>query len=92
MKWILVRMLEWHAGDRDTWHEGRFLEEWANDRALTELRQAYATYDGADVKRALLATMDLFSWVTRETGERLGFDYPVDEEELARRLTLETLR
>lgn len=92
MKWLLIRMLEWHAGSRDTWHEGRFLEEWADDRALAELRQVYATYDSADVKRALLATMDLFSWVARETGERLGFDYPVDEEELARRLTQATVR
>lgn len=92
MKWILLRVLTWHAGDSDTWHEGRFLEEWADSRALAELRQAYATYDGADVERALFATMDLFSWVARETGDRLGYGYPAEEEALARQLTLQTLR
>ena len=92
LKWLLVRMLEWHAGDRDTWHEGRFLEEWADPPALAELRQAYATYDNADVERAPFATMDLFSWVARETGDHLGYAYLAGEEELSRRFTLQTLR
>jgi aminoglycoside 6-adenylyltransferase len=91
MKALVVRMLEWHTGGRDTWHEGRFLEEWCDPRALTELRSAYAHYDTEDVKHALVATMDLYSWLARETGDRLGFSYPADEEELARELTLATL-
>ena len=40
MKLQLLRMLEWHArvGDgRDTWHNGRFLESWADPRAVAEL-------------------------------------------------------
>lgn len=86
MKWILIRVLGWHAGEVDTWHDGRFLEQWADGRALSELRGAYAAYDGADVERALFATMDLFAWVARETGERLGCPYATSEEELARRL------
>jgi aminoglycoside 6-adenylyltransferase len=91
MKSILVRMLEWHAGNLDTWHEGRFLEEWADPRVLVELRDAYARYDTDDVERALIATTDLFSWLAQETAGRLGYAYPAAEEELARRLTAETL-
>jgi aminoglycoside 6-adenylyltransferase len=92
MKALLVHVLKWHAGGRDTWHEGRFLEEWADPRVLVELRHAYARYDAEDVKRALVATMDLYSWLARETGDRLGFSYPAAEEEVARVLTLATLR
>lgn len=86
MKWILIRALGWHAADLDTWHDGRFLEQWADARALADLRNAYAAYDGVDVERALFATMDLFSWVAREAADRLGLPYAVGEEELARRL------
>jgi aminoglycoside 6-adenylyltransferase len=86
MKALLVRMLTWHAEDRDTWHEGRFLEEWADPRVLVELRDAYARYDAQDVKRALMATMDLFSWLAQETAERLGYGYAANEEGVARRL------
>lgn len=89
MKWLLVRMLEWHAGDRDTWHDGRFLEEWADPRALDALSHAYASYDAPDIERALHSTMDLFAWLAHETGERHGFTYPAEEERLARTLVAE---
>ena len=36
-----------------------------------------------DGNEALLATMDLFRWVSRETAERLGFSYPAMVEERA---------
>ena len=81
MKRLLREMLERHTRalqgrQYDTWHDGRFLEAWADPRALTALRAAYAHYDADDIGRALLATMDLFRWVSRETAERLGFLYP----------------
>lgn len=86
MKQKLLRMIEWHARskrgwDHNTWHGGRYLEEWADPRALDGLRGAFAHYDEADVQRALLATMDLFRWVTRETAMRLGCAYPEDADE-----------
>ena len=86
MKHLLLRMLEWDAGDCDTWHDGRFLEEWADPRVVEGLGGAYARYDAADVARALDATMDLFAWLATETGERLGYGYAAGEEALARRL------
>lgn len=78
---LLREMLERHARathgwQYDTWHDGRFLEQWADPRALAGLREAYARYDAEDIRRALLATMGLFRWVAVETGERLGFPYP----------------
>ncbi|MBU0492191.1 MAG: aminoglycoside 6-adenylyltransferase [Chloroflexi bacterium] len=83
MKGLLRQMLEWHARathgrDHDTWMRGRFLEEWADPRAVAALSAAFAHYDEADVWRALFVTMDLFHWVAAETAERLGYPYPAE--------------
>ncbi len=84
----LLPMLEWHARatrgwDWDTWHRGRFLEQWADRRAVQALGSCYARYDIDDCWRALRGTMDLFRWTARETADRLGFEYPAATEEEA---------
>jgi len=81
LKYLLRRMLEWHAHltrgpEFDTWLRGRFLEEWADPRAVKVLSQVYAHYDGPDIWRALFATMDLFRWLSYESVGYLGYDYP----------------
>jgi aminoglycoside 6-adenylyltransferase len=88
MKSMLLRVLEWHAGathgwDYDTWEGGRFLEEWADPRAVAGLRDVFAHYDENDIWRALLATMELFRWLAIETAERLGYPYPTPADERA---------
>ena len=85
MKEMLLQMLEWHAHAQrgthaDTWYLGRYLEKWADPRAVDALRECFAHYDDTDVWRALLATVRTHSWVARETAERLGFAYPFEEE------------
>jgi aminoglycoside 6-adenylyltransferase len=80
LKALLLRMLEWHARatrgpEHDTWMRGRFLEEWADPRAVMELRRAFARYDTDEIWRALAATMDLFRWVSVETADRWGYAY-----------------
>ncbi|MGL5910324.1 MAG: aminoglycoside 6-adenylyltransferase [Phycicoccus sp.] len=77
----LVQMATWHAvtgrgRHHDTWYEGRFLESWADRRLVTQLSDAFAHYTEADVRRALVATLDLFRWVARETAVNLGYRYP----------------
>ena len=64
-------MIEWHAraGGHDTWFHGRFLEKWADPRAVKEMRDAFAHYDEADIWRALLASMDLFRWLDADQSE-----------------------
>lgn len=81
IKQLLRRMLEWHTRARrgasvDTWMRGRFLEEWADARAVAALPAIFAHYDMADVWRVLLATMELFRWLALETAEALGYAYP----------------
>ena len=68
LKHLLRQMLTWHTRARrgasvDTWMQGRFLDEWADARAVAALSTIFAHYDVADVWRALLATMELFHWL-----------------------------
>jgi aminoglycoside 6-adenylyltransferase len=67
--------------DHDTWHGGRFLEEWADPGALDGLHEAFAHYEEADTRCALLTTMDLFRRIGRETAVRLGCAYPEDADQ-----------
>ena len=83
MKHLLLQMIEWHTRathgwDYDVWHRGRFLERWADPRIISDLRQAFAHYDEADVKQTLFATVNLFRWVAQETAEKLKYSYPLD--------------
>ena len=57
------------------------MEEWADPRVLEELRSAFAHYDKDDVSRALLSSMALFRWVSKETAEKLGYTYPTEADE-----------
>lgn len=79
MKDKLYTVARWRAqarDGRDTWHQTRFFEAWADPRLVAELRGCYAHYDPGDVARALRATMRAFDWLARETACHLGFDYP----------------
>ena len=81
LKNLLLRMLELHARatqgpDFDTWMRGRFLEAWADPRAVAALPQIYAHYEEQDIWRALLATMELFRWLAIETADMLSYAYP----------------
>ncbi len=83
MKRLLLRMVEWHArlvgdGLKDTWFDGRFLEQWASPGVVEELRKAFARYDVEDVWDALSASMDIFHRIALETAGRLGCGYPAE--------------
>ena len=90
MKARLVTLLEWHAHaldpSADTWHEGRFLERWADPGALAALEEAYAHYDLRDVARALWETIDLFQGLEEETVRRLDLAVELDHADLRRRV------
>lgn len=90
LKARLVTLLEWHARAIDpavdTWHEGRFLERWADPGALAALEQAFAHYDLRDVARALWETIDLFQGLEEETARRLGLELELVHTELRRRV------
>jgi aminoglycoside 6-adenylyltransferase len=60
---------------------GRFLEEWADRRAVTRFAVIFAHYDVSDAWRALLETMSLFRWLAKETAGALTCDYPDQSDE-----------
>lgn len=79
----VLPMLEWHTYSRrgwccDTWHEGRFLEEWADQRALDGLKKTFPHYDEVDISRSLMAMIDLFRWLSMETAKQLVYPYPLE--------------
>ncbi|MCL2105728.1 MAG: aminoglycoside 6-adenylyltransferase [Oscillospiraceae bacterium] len=81
MKGLLLRLMEIHARVKngmayDTWWDGRFIDSWAEEQALSELKNAFAHYDPADVLRALRVTMRLFQRLALEIAGALGYAYP----------------
>ena len=82
LKWhCVLPLLSWHArathgAAHDTWMSGRFLEQWADPRAVEGLRSAFGRYDARDLWQALLGTMALVRWLAPEIAELLNFAYP----------------
>jgi aminoglycoside 6-adenylyltransferase len=81
LKQQLLRMMEWHAQAQhqwqlDTWHAGRFLEQWASPEALAGLPKTFAHYTAEDIQRALLATLDLYRQLAVTVAVSLNYAYP----------------
>lgn len=82
MKRQLLQMMEWHhqasAGADDIWHEGRFLDSWADPFVLRKLRTSFASYEVDSVWTALETSVDVFGILGREFAEQVGYEYPTD--------------
>ena len=71
LKQGLLQMLEWQArlegeAGKDTWHEGRFLDEWASPQALAALPATFATFDSKSLWDALFASLELYRSLAQE--------------------------
>jgi aminoglycoside 6-adenylyltransferase len=82
LKQHLLKMAEFHAHvmngwDYDTWHNGRFLDIWADPRVKEGLKNAFAVYSKDSIRSALLVTMDLYRLITYEVAEKMGYKYPI---------------
>ncbi len=88
MKDRLVTLLAWHARAIDpavdTWHDGRFLERWADPGALVALEFAYGRYSVREVAHALWQSIDLWQGLEEETARRLGLALELDHPGLRR--------
>jgi aminoglycoside 6-adenylyltransferase len=81
LKQSLLQIMEWHAQSThgwciDSWHEGKYIEQWADPAVLDALNQAFAHFDVADSWRALFATMDIFRRLGRELARNAQYAYP----------------
>jgi aminoglycoside 6-adenylyltransferase len=78
----LLRLTRWHAavvlGRSDTWHGGRFLERWADPRAVELLGRAMTTTEPAGIREALASASDLVTLLGGELAGPIGWSYPAD--------------
>ncbi|UCE14322.1 MAG: aminoglycoside 6-adenylyltransferase [Candidatus Heimdallarchaeota archaeon] len=80
MQRLLLEIIQWHAlvsfgWNHDIWFRGRFLEEWADTRVVESLKMVFAHYNPVDIRRALLASMELFHLLVTEISLELRFSY-----------------
>ena len=80
LKYNLLAMLEWHAKclhgwNFETWHKGRYIENWASPEIVEGLRSVYGRYDERDSWNSLFNTMALFERVSHEVASYLKYDY-----------------
>jgi len=88
MKEMLLKMIEYyshalHGTDYDTWHSGRFIEQWAEQWVVKEFQNIYAGYSDKDIMKATVATMNLFRKVSVETADKWNYQYPVVSDKYA---------
>ncbi len=81
LKQSLLTLLEWHAhivndSSVDTWHDGRYLEEWTDREVVKTLSTIFANYDQASIQLAVLTTLDLIHRLAVDIAGHLRFDYP----------------
>ncbi|MCL1905908.1 MAG: aminoglycoside 6-adenylyltransferase [Clostridiales bacterium] len=79
--WRLLSMIEWysravHGISYDTWHNGRYLEKWAEGWIIEKLARIFSRYDKEDIISSLVAAMELFRRIAIDVAEKLGFEYP----------------
>jgi len=78
---MLLEMLEWHAhatGDMpvDTYSRGDFMRDWVSEATWRELHEVFAHFDATDSWKSLIASIRLFTRLTKETATSLGYTYP----------------
>jgi aminoglycoside 6-adenylyltransferase len=81
----LLCMLEWHAkaekgGVYDTWYDGRFMADWGEPQVLALLPEIFASFDAAGTRRAILASMTLMDRLGKQTAEKWGYPYPIENQ------------
>lgn len=88
MKALLGKMLEYRIkaqsdDDFDTWHDGRFMDDWLTDADKESLNSSYGGYEKSSLEKALRNTLTMFSTASREVAEKLNFKYPQKAEDYA---------
>ncbi len=94
LKNLLLKMLEVHATTKnhaDVWHDGRFLDRWADAEIRMELKNCFARYDKLDMKNALKSTHRLFARIAKETSALKSFAYPSEAEKFSNEFLEEKL-
>ncbi|MDO5774229.1 MAG: aminoglycoside 6-adenylyltransferase [Spirochaetales bacterium] len=94
LKNLLLKVLEVQTATKnhaDVWHDGRFLDRWADEKTRTELKNCFAHYDKNDMKNALKSTHRLFARIAKETAALKNFAYPSEAEKFSNKFLEERL-
>lgn len=88
MKDILLKIIELYSRavngpTYDTWHCGRFIEQWAEPWVVEQFTYIFARYQANEILQALSETTDLFRKLAIKTAEKLNFAYPYDADKYA---------
>lgn len=70
MTWLVLSAIELHTKvtkgkDVETWHRGRYIDEWADPFIARKLNGVFGSYDLSDSWKSLLETTELFSEITQ---------------------------
>jgi aminoglycoside 6-adenylyltransferase len=88
LKHLLRRMAEWQAVTvlgNSPWHNGRFIEDWAEPRLVNSFTTMFAIYDRNSILAAMTETMNIFRLLAIEVGECLNYPYPHQADQSAER-------
>ena len=79
---LTIRLFEWQASTvakSDQWFGGRFLSSWADPDFKAEFESAF-TVSAGDPLEAVLQVLPVFQGLLSVIAEKLGYDYPLDED------------
>lgn len=86
LKHLLRTMAEWHAATvlgNTPWHNGRFIEQWADPRLVSCFSAIFAIYDRNSMLLAMIETMNIFRLLAIEVAESLEYSYPQQADQAA---------
>lgn len=77
----LRTMLRWHAAgcrgeEYETWHKTRFMEKWGDPSFIQRWEKTYSLLEKEGMAKALLAALDLYRDMAKETAQFLNLPYP----------------
>ncbi len=79
LKNYLLKMIEMYSVsvyDTDVWHDGRFLDRWADDNIKEALPKCFARYEKEDIISALSETNSLFAKLAKAVADKRNYAYP----------------
>ncbi|APB77841.1 MULTISPECIES: aminoglycoside 6-adenylyltransferase [Paenibacillus] len=80
-KQLLLQMIEWHAkavhgSEYDTWHAGKFINEWADQDVVADLKKSFGEYEPNHSWEALIVSLELFNRLSSEVAAKYNYVYP----------------
>jgi aminoglycoside 6-adenylyltransferase len=76
LKDLTAKLLAWDAqlqGRRDTWHDGRFIHEWADRETYQRVAATFSDFDPERTRAAILRGVEVAEVLSSRIGVRAGF-------------------